>query len=233
MASDPIAAAVRKLAEFDAELKRVLGVGAEAVVVLCEWRGFQAVAKLRLPKPYRDPALDALLRSRRTELEAKLMFEARRVGVAAPAPLFVDGEEGLLVMDYIPGPRLREVLTQLEDAGSVFKRLGFFAGLLHKRGIAHGDLTTANVILCEGEAYLIDFGLGTFSNDLEDHGVDVHLMLRSLESTHPSLAPRLYQAFMEGYAAARGEEAANLVKSKVAEIRRRGRYVAERRLARR
>jgi TP53 regulating kinase-like protein len=224
-----LAEAVGLLEQYDARAERVLGVGAEAVVVKCEWRGFEAVAKLRLAKPYRDPALDALLRSRRTALEAKLMFEARKLGVAAPAPLFVDAEEGLLIMDYIPGPRLRDVLARLESREEVFETVGFYAGLIHGRGIVHGDLTAANVIVSDGGVYVIDFGLGAFSNDLEEQGVDVHLMLRSLESTHPSLAPQLYRAFMRGYAKARGEEARKLVESKVLEIRRRGRYVAERR----
>lgn len=225
--------AAKLLEQFDAQAKRVLGIGAEAIVILCTWRGFEAVAKLRLAKPYRDSALDTLLRSRRTALEARLMFEARKLGVAAPAPLFIDAEEGLLIMDYIPGPRLRDVLVQLENREEVFETLGFYAGLIHGRGIVHGDLTTSNVIVSGGTVYIIDFGLGAFSNDLEEQGVDVHLMLRSLESTHPSLAPLLYEAFMKGYARARGERAGILVRNKVAEIRRRGRYVAERRVARR
>lgn len=224
--------AEKVLEQFDAHAERVLGVGAEALVILCEWRGFEAVAKLRLAKPYRAGALDVLLRSRRTALEARLMLEARKLGVAAPAPLFVDTEEGLLIMDYIPGPRLRDVLTQLENKEEVFERVGFYAGSIHARGMVHGDLTTSNIIVSEGKVFIIDFGLGGFSNELEEQGVDVHLMLRSLESTHPSLTAQLYEAFMRGYTRARGEEAGGLVKSKVAEIRKRGRYVAERRIAR-
>lgn len=209
-----------------------LGIGAEAVVVRCEWRSFDAVAKVRLPKPYRDPRLDERLRRERTALEAKLLAEAKRLGVPTPTLLYVSPELCVLIMDFIPGPRLRDVLHSMEDRESVFTKLGYYAGLLHARGIVHGDLTTANVVVSDRGIFLIDFGLGAFSNDLEEQGVDVHLMLRSLESTAPSLALDFYRAFLSGYREARGGEAATAVENKVAEIRRRGRYVAERRIAR-
>ncbi|MEM1521957.1 MAG: Kae1-associated kinase Bud32 [Thermofilaceae archaeon] len=207
----------------------LLGVGAEAVVIRCEWRSFDAVAKVRLPKPYRAPELDGRLRRERTALEAKLLAEARKLSVPAPTLLYVNPELFVLMMDYIPGPRLREVLPSLEGREGVFRELGFYAGLLHARGIVHGDLTAANVVASSRGVFIIDFGLGSFSNDLEEQGVDVHLMLRSLESTVPSLAPSLYRAFLRGYREARGAATAELVEEKVAEIRRRGRYVAERR----
>lgn len=207
----------------------LLGIGAEAVVIRCEWRSFDSVAKVRLPKPYRAPELDERLRRGRTALEAKLLAEARKLGVPAPSLLYVNPMLCLLIMDYIPGPRLREVLPSMEGKEAVFRSLGFYAGLLHARGIVHGDLTAANVVASGRGVFIIDFGLGSFSNDLEEQGVDVHLMLRSLESTVPTIAPSLYKAFLEGYGEARGRDMAKLVEERVAEIRRRGRYVAERR----
>ncbi|HEX2065937.1 MAG TPA: serine/threonine protein kinase, partial [Candidatus Thermoplasmatota archaeon] len=44
--------------------------GAEARVGPTDWMGRAAVAKQRLPKPYRHPALDARLRGERTRDEA-------------------------------------------------------------------------------------------------------------------------------------------------------------------
>lgn len=78
------------LRHIGCEPVQLLGVGAEAVVVRCNWRGFDAVAKYRVPKPYRDPRLDKRLRGERTKLEAKLLFEVRRLGVPAPSLLYVD-----------------------------------------------------------------------------------------------------------------------------------------------
>lgn len=230
MRESALSTASKLLRGLGAEWIDLLGIGAEAVVVRCEWRGFEAVAKYRVPKPYRDVRLDSLLRRRRTVLEAKLLIEVKRLGVPAPTVLFVEPELHVLMIDFIPGVRLRDALPRLAKPEKIFRELGFYAGLMHERGIIHGDLTTSNVVIVGHEAYIIDFGLGSFSNELEEQGVDVHLMLRSLESTHPSLAPSLYAAFLEGYGEARGEGARRAVESKVVEIRRRGRYVAERRL---
>jgi len=225
-----LSAASRLLEDLGAEWISLLGVGAEAVVVRCRWRSFDAVAKYRVPKPYRDERLDSVLRRRRTVLEAKLLIEVKKLGIPAPTLLYVEPELHILLMDFIPGTRLRDVIVRLDKPEEVFWKLGFYTGLMHERGIVHGDLTTSNVVMVNGDAYIIDFGLGAFTNELEEQGVDVHLMLRSLESTHPSLVPPLYSAFMDGYEEARGAEARRAVEEKVVEIRRRGRYVAERRL---
>lgn len=227
--SGPIAATWKLLVELGAEPLKLLGIGAEAVVLRCKWMHFDAVAKYRHPKPYREQRLDKTLRESRTILEAKLVGEARKLGVPTPSLLFIDPELCLILFDYIPGVKLKDVLSELERPDTLFNRLGFYTALLHSRGIVHGDLTTSNVITLSGKAYLIDFGLGSFSNDLEEQGVDVHLMLRSLESTHPSLSPILYSAFLRGYEEVRGEAARKAIELKVAEIRKRGRYVAERR----
>jgi len=210
---------------------RLVGLGAEAALFRASWAGMDSMIKYRYPKPYRDPDLDLALRARRTALEGKLLVEARISGVAVPAVLFVDAQGSLLVTDYLPGPKLRDVLEAMDPGirAEVFRTLGSFVGRLHHRGIVHGDLTTSNVIMVEGRPFVIDFGLGSFSNELEEFGVDVHLMLRALESTHPSVAGELYEEFMRGYEAVRGAAQARAVRGKVAEIRRRGRYVAERR----
>ncbi|MCS7104192.1 MAG: Kae1-associated kinase Bud32 [Thermofilaceae archaeon] len=225
----PVDSSVKILHELGSESRELLGIGAEAVVLRCIWRGFDAVAKIRLPKSYRDSRLDMLIRAKRTGLETRLLTEAKKLGVPSPTPLYVDTEICMLVMDYIPGPKLRDVIQMSKEVESMFEDLGRYAGFLHERGIVHGDLTTSNVIVSKRGLYVIDFGLGAFSNDLEEQGVDVHLMLRSLESTNPSMAQRLYLAFLEGYEEARGVEARKLVEDKVVEIRKRGRYVAERR----
>ncbi|RLE70904.1 MAG: Kae1-associated kinase Bud32 [Thermoprotei archaeon] len=220
------------LRRIGARLREMLSIGAEAVLARCYWRGFEAVAKYRLPKPYRDGLLDKLLRSRRTVLEAKLLVESKRVGVPTPSLLYVNPDLHILLTDFIPGVKLRDVLTKLQEPKDIFRRIGVYAGLLHERGIVHGDLTTSNMLVVGSRIFVIDFGLGDFSNELEQHGVDVHLMLRSLESTHPSLVQPLYAAFLEGYAEVRGEDMRRAVEVKVKEIRRRGRYVVERRLRR-
>ena len=53
---------------------------------------------------------------------------------------------------------------------------------LHKADIIHGDYTPANLILESGgrRMFVIDFGLGFISNDIEDKAVDVFTMMRAI-----------------------------------------------------
>jgi TP53 regulating kinase-like protein len=102
-------------------------------------------------------------------------------------------------------------------------------GRLHNNGIIHGDLTTSNMILTPfGKIYLVDFGLGEYSNDLEIRGVDLHLMKRALQSTHYKFAKECFDSVTTGYVETVGREAASKVIGKIQEIERRGRYVEER-----
>lgn len=214
---------------------KVLAKGAEAVLYLVEWLGLRAVKKERIPKKYRHPHLDEYIRRSRTVTEAKLLAEAKKLGVPVPTLYDVYPEKFTLWMEYLEGPRLREYMEtllrahQYEIVAEIFRKLGRYAAQLHTAGMVHGDLTTSNVILVDTtEPYLIDFGLGSFSRDLEEHGVDVHLMLRSLESVHYSVAETCFKNFMKGYSEVSGEEYARKVLAKVREIRSRARYVEER-----
>ena len=212
------------------EATKLIAVGAEAALFLGRFHGLLVVAKYRYPKLYRARELDVELRKRRTTKEAKLLTRALSCGVAAPVPVLVDKESGLLVMEYVEGPRLKEVLDRGDaNVQEVFRTIGVYVGRLHEAGIVHGDLTTSNVILSPGGPVLIDFGLGDFIAEDEARGVDLHLFLRALESTHPSLAGELFEEVMKGYEEVRGSEARISIESKVREIRMRGRYVAERR----
>ncbi|RLG76082.1 MAG: Kae1-associated kinase Bud32 [Thermoprotei archaeon] len=211
----------------------VLAVGAEAVLLKGYFLGIKSVYKVRVPKPYRNPKLDLKVRRERTSAEAKHMISARRGGVNSPYILLVDPDAGVIVMEYIEGDLLRNILNSLPEcrACTLLEHIGIMAGRLHNEGIVHGDLTTSNIIVCRriGKPYLIDFGLARASEDIEDRGVDVHLFLRSLESVHFRVKDMAFRCFLNGYGKVVGEENLTKVVNKVKEIRLRGRYVEERR----
>jgi TP53 regulating kinase-like protein len=103
---------------------------------------------------------------------------------------------------------------------------------MHRHGVIHGDLTTSNMILdLEGKIFLVDFGLGEKSTEVEARGVDLHLMKRALQSTHYQFAEECFRKVMAGYSAVLGGEDAEKVSEKIREIERRGRYVDERKQA--
>ncbi len=216
---------------MDGELSLIYR-GAEAVLYRGIYAGVEAVYKYRRPKKYRHPALDERIRSLRTVREARALLEAREAGVPVPAVLLVEPEEALLVMEYVEGMLLRDLAERISGQSllGLFHRLGGIVARMHRAGIMHGDLTTSNIIvLPEGGLVLVDFGLSTRSHRLEDKGVDIHVLLRSLESTVPRAATQAYRAFLKGYGEEAGPEEARSLEEKVEEIRLRGRYVEERR----
>jgi len=210
----------------------LIAAGAEAYLYKGKFLGFDVIIKYRAPKSYRDPRLDRLIRYERTLTESRIMQLVRCLGIYVPAILYVDPEKALIVMEYVKGTLLRDLIPSLnaEVRCEFFKTLGTYVGKMHMSNIIHGDLTTSNIIICNNTPYIIDFGLSRISDDTEDKGVDIHLMLRSLESTHYSTSKELFKCFTSGYGGVVGDELLNTILSKVREIRLRGRYIEERRL---
>ena len=161
--------------------------GAEAVVHF----GMDQVIKQRVSKTYRHPDLDRRLILERTRAESRLISDSRRAGV--PTPIITDITGDSISMERISGEKLRDSLSPgyLHDAGRI-------VGRLHSAGFIHGDLTTCNMIIRAGRCYLIDFGLGFTSTEIEARGVDIHVLFQVLESTAPD-EPTLKEAFIEGY----------------------------------
>lgn len=206
----------------------LLKKGAEAYLYLEDWYGLAVIAKRRIAKSYRVPQLDSDLRRYRTVHEAQLLSSAKALGIPVPTVYEVNIPEVTIVMEYIPGPTLKQlVVTRDEDwRFTIFKSVGSLIAKLHLSGIVHGDLTTSNMILSDtGEkVFLIDFGLGEYSKSIEARGVDLHLMLRALESTHPTVAKACFSYVIQGYQEV-ATDLAPLVLERVRDIRRRGRYV--------
>ena len=214
------------------EKLEVIRVGAEAIVSRLEWNGFKMVSKHRVPKPYRFPELDRWVRDRRTLHEARVITSLRRLGIPCPAILLMDRSEATLYLQLIEGVELKKALDSLpvEEVERLANMLGRIVGRMHRGGIAHGDLTTSNIMLDRMEnLYLIDFGLSAITNDPEELAVDIHLLDRSLESVHHRLRAMFMRSFLKGYAAAAGMDFLQALIEKVKEIRSRGRYVEERR----
>ena len=205
----------------------LLAKGAEANLWLDpDWNGLRALIKRRGEKRYRNPELDREIRRFRTIHEADIIHRAKEAGVPAPIIYQVDLEDATIVMEYLEGERVRDIVEDLEEEerGRLFRVIGEMAGRLHGAGIVHGDLTTSNMIRTQDRVVLIDFGLGEISRETEKRGVDLNLMHRMLTSTHFRHAEELFKAFKEGYASVLGGEAEESL-TRMDEIAKRGRYV--------
>jgi N6-L-threonylcarbamoyladenine synthase/protein kinase Bud32 len=184
--------------------------GAEAVVRIEGNR----VVKTRVPKRYRHPELDERLRRERTTLEARLTSEARRHGVPTPLVRDVDLREARIVFERVGHADLQADLTS-ERVRAVGRHLA----TIHEAGFVHGDPTTRNVRIASGRTCLIDFGLGFYTDHVEDYAMDLHVFEQSLSGTAEDPAA-MHEVFEAGYRDT-GDEA---VVEQLREIERRGRY---------
>lgn len=183
-----------------AELSR----GAEASIHVVEWWGFPALRKEREAKRYRPKALDERLRRERTRTEARLLSEARRVGVRTPIIFDIDLAHHRLILEQLPGPTLKELLETTPEAAALQRPVHEFGrtlGRLHAGGISHGDLTGSNVLFPQGPdgpVALLDLSMGSRSPGVEELGIDLHLVEEDLRALHPE-GERLVATFLEGY----------------------------------
>ena len=207
-------------------MEKIVAKGAEADLYLTEWNGLKAIKKVRKPKKYRHTELDRQLTRTRTNHEADIIQRAKQFGVSTPMLYRVDNENGVILMEYIDGIKIRDLVAQLDDDEryKLFKRIGYFSGLLHKGGIIHGDLTTSNIIKSGERIVFIDFGLSEVNFEVEKRGVDLNLMNRMLTSTHYVYQETLLAAFKEGYRASMGDEADEALE-RMDEVSKRGRYI--------
>jgi TP53 regulating kinase-like protein len=205
--------------------------GAEASLYLENWNNRKVIMKKRLPKKYRNQQLDNSIRSQRTINESHIIHKAKKAGVSTPTIFMVDVVNSNIIMEYIKGKQIKEILEEVskKERNKICEIIGEMIGNLHKNGIIHGDLTTSNMILTPyNKIVFVDFGLSERSIELEPKGVDLHLMKRTLNSTHFKHAKESYNSVMEGYSKIVTKKELKKVNKKIKEIEKRGRYIANR-----
>ena len=204
--------------------KTILYRGAEAEICLSKYMGFKVVQKKRVRKTYRIKDIDERLISFRTKEEIKLITGARLQGVSVPIIYDADLEDGKITMEYIEGKRVKDILNELSEVerARICEKIGENIAKLHNKDIIHGDLTTSNMMLFDDRIYFIDFGLGEKNDEIESKGVDLHVLMEAIESTHSRHA-NCFDYVLDGYKKEL-EEDANLVVRKIEEIVKRGRY---------
>jgi TP53 regulating kinase and related kinases len=192
--------------------------GAEADIYIVQWDCKKAISKVRLPKSYRHPELDSLIRKHRTIHEAGFMSSAKSAGVITPYVYFVDPVKAEIIMEYIEGQNARDILTL-----DVCYNIGRCAALLHSSNIIHGDLTTSNFVMNKKSLVLLDFGLSYYSERIEDMATDVRLIKEIFTSAHVAIR-KAFSNFEEGYASVAGRKKTDKILENVKNIEQRGRY---------
>ncbi|MCJ7428803.1 MAG: Kae1-associated serine/threonine protein kinase [Candidatus Nanohaloarchaeota archaeon QJJ-5] len=169
----------------------IIAQGAEAILK----RDNDHVIKERIPKQYRHPEIDATIRADRTSQEKRLLEKAQQAGVPTPAVEQID--DHTLKIEWISGTPVRE---HLETDETLWPTIGEYLGRLHANDIIHGDLTTSNMLYSkDNEIIVIDFGLGYFSQRIEDRATDIRLLRQTLEATHNTIWNDAFSTIMETY----------------------------------
>ena len=211
--------------------EKLIRKGAEASLYYGKWFNKEVIFKARIPKKYRIETLDKKIKTLRTLNEARALIKVKEYGVNVPQIFEIDTKNSTIVMKFIKGEKLKDLLNHLENSKKqiFFKKLGKYIAILHKNGHVHGDITTSNVIITKNEEiFLIDFGLHEHSDSIEDKSVDLHLLKRVLLSSHGQDYKLCFDAFIEGYKEEypieRIEECNRIIKN-ISVIETRGRYV--------
>ena len=151
------------------------------------------------------------------------MQEARRIGVPTPIIYDIDVQNAEMVMEEIEGCRVKDALMDASEAEAdrICEEIGRLAALLHQAGMTHGDLTTSNMILRDDRIWLIDFSLGGRNAEIEDMGVDLHLLKEAFQSAHSERIQK-FEVVLRSYS--RHFPEAKKVVAKIRQIEERGRY---------
>ncbi len=180
----------------------VLHIGAEATATAGSWMGLSAVLKKREPRAYRHPSLDRKLTRQRLSAEARILARLQGIGFPSPALLDIDAEGGWMLLSRIEGRPLYEALMDRAAGLEAVRAFGALIRRLHEADVAHGDLTTHNVMIDEaGELTLIDFGLARIAPEIEQLGLDLQVLNECLTASHYTLEGAV-DIMLEGYRAA-------------------------------
>lgn len=173
---------------------KLIQQGAEAKL----FRNGNTLIKERIKKSYRIEEIDRKIRKFRTKREAKLL---QSVKINVPKVLDVDEINMKITMEFLEGDLLKDILDSipLKQSLEICKKIGIEISNLHSQDIIHGDLTTSNMILKDNKIYFIDFGLGLFSDKIEDKAVDLRLFKQALESKHYKHFEEFYKTVLKNY----------------------------------
>uniref|UniRef100_A0A1B6DMU1 non-specific serine/threonine protein kinase n=1 Tax=Clastoptera arizonana TaxID=38151 RepID=A0A1B6DMU1_9HEMI len=216
----------------------ILKQGAEGKIYKGIYLEHPTIVKERFKKLYRHPVLDDQLCKERIKAEARAIVKSKGAGVRTPALYLVDFERRCIFMeDIVDSMTVKDYINKILQNEDHEKReakieklaneIGMSIGKLHKKNIVHGDLTTSNMLIRTDsddfveELCMIDFGLSHTESKIEDKGVDLYVLERAMQSTHPN-ADVMFKIILNAYKSINNKDSSEVCK-KLEEVRARGR----------
>lgn len=149
-------------------IKAVLGMGSYGIAYLANHVDTEEQVVLKQVKPsLRHTAKGIAMQA----YEQKVLASLSHPQFPRWLESFTDKGDAFLVMSFIEGPTLEEVLfdhsLQIDELASarLMRQIGELVAHLHDRGVIHRDVRIPNVIWHQDRPYLIDFGLARFLGD--------------------------------------------------------------------
>ncbi|MEM7062013.1 MAG: serine/threonine-protein kinase [Cyanobacteria bacterium P01_B01_bin.77] len=113
---------------------------------------------------YSGPTPEQAQQLQRFEAEARRLAQCQHPNIVEVTDFFVEAERPYLVMDFIPGQPLsalifpRQPLSE-EWALHYIRQIAQALKTVHSQGLLHRDVKPQNIMIDDGNAILIDFGI--------------------------------------------------------------------------
>lgn len=163
---DALTQRLRELTVDEYEILAELGRGGMAAVYLAYHFGLQKNVALKVMSPA-IMLTEGMVERFRSEAVTQANLE--HANVAAVHAVRQDAELHYIVMQYVPGRSLSEVLGAEVTAGrtlslsvirSLLYQVGSALSYAHRKGVIHRDIKPANVLMnADGDAVVTDFGI--------------------------------------------------------------------------
>jgi len=98
----------------DVKKEKIIRKGAEASLYYGHWFGKEVIFKYRIPKKYRNEELDNKIRTERTLNEARALIKVKNYGINVPQVFEIDSNNSTIIMKYIQGDKLKDILSDLD-----------------------------------------------------------------------------------------------------------------------
>ncbi|WP_347551207.1 protein kinase [Pseudalkalibacillus hwajinpoensis] len=179
------------------EVIRVIGMGSYGITYLCENKQTRGMCVLKQMRPSK-------LKNRETsssyQIEAEMLASLEHDGIPKLRDAFHFKNNQFLVMDYIEGINLEDLLFDKHYRFNELESLEFLDYLvdiiayLHTQKVSHGDIRIPNVMVKNTQLYVIDFGLAVSMKNKSDQEV-LELIQKDLYDLGDFLLFLLYSSY--------------------------------------